>query len=289
MNRTLLTCTLLTLPAVPGCNFGMTYTGDETGLLRESYVVPGFGGEREISYLSAGDPDDLRVIYIHGSPGLCTVFVDYLQNPIDGVESIAPDRLGYGQSKPNDRAVLSLEEQAMALEPLLVERDGKWPVVVGYSLGGPIAARLASDYPDRVGGLVLVGSGKNPELEELRWYNKAANRWIVRMVMAQHLNISNDEMNAGKEQITLLSKRLGLVTCPILIIHGTSDQLVPYETVEFSIRSFQDNPNVFVLSLVGSEHAVPRTRPEEFREAVGAMRNFVLGKIVLDQVDETRR
>ena len=134
-----------------------------------------------------------------------------------------------------------------------------------------------------------MGSGKDPELEELRWYNKAANIRLVRAVMAQNLRNSNDEMNAGKEQITLLSKRLGRVTCPILIVHGTSDELVPYETVEFSIKSFWDNPNVFVLTLIGSEHAVPRKRPEEFREAVEAMRNFVLGEVVLDRVDETRR
>ena len=125
MNRTLLICALLTFPAVPACTFGLNYTGDETGLRRESYEVPGYGGERVISFLSTGDTDDVRLIYIHGSPGLSTVFVDYLQDPIEGVESVAPDRLGFGQSKPNDRAILSLEEQAQSLEPLLVERDGK--------------------------------------------------------------------------------------------------------------------------------------------------------------------
>ena len=136
---------------------------------------------------------------------------------------------------------------------------------------------------------MLVGSGKNPELEELRWWNTAANRRLVRAMIAQNLRNSNDEMNAGKEQITLLSKRLGRVTCPIMIIHGTSDELVPYETVKFSVASFWENPNVYVFTLIGMTHSVPSKRPEEFRAAVAAMRDFVLGKIVIDHVDETRR
>ena len=76
-------------------------------------------------------------------------YSDYMHDPVEGFETVAVDRLGYGESRPK-KAVVSFEEQAAAIAPLLEERRGHWPVVVGHSLGGPIAARLAADNPGKV-------------------------------------------------------------------------------------------------------------------------------------------
>jgi len=41
-------------------------------------------------------------------------------------------------------------------------------VLIGHSLGGPVVARMAADYPDFVKGLVLVAPGISPVLRVLR-------------------------------------------------------------------------------------------------------------------------
>ncbi len=149
------------------CKFGMDYSGDEEGLAREYLPLEG-RDDHTLSYLKAGSPTDPRLIFIHGSPGAATAYVGYLHDPINGMETVTVDRLGYGKSTPRT-AVVRFEEQAAAIAPLLVERGGVKPIVVGHSLGGPIAARLAADYPDEVGALVVVGGGLDPDLEDVRW------------------------------------------------------------------------------------------------------------------------
>src|SRR3546814_16092495 len=65
--------------------------------------------------------------------------------------------------------------------PLLLG-NGAPAIVVGHSLGGPIAAKLAMDYPDRVRGLLLLAPSVAPALEAPRWYQRLATRSAERRV-----------------------------------------------------------------------------------------------------------
>lgn len=89
-----------------------------------------------LSYLSKGPDDGHRLIYVHGTPGSAQAFERYLLNPIEGFESISIDRPGFGKTIPREPA-LRLEEQSRVIEPLLVEREGQYPILVGHSLGAP--------------------------------------------------------------------------------------------------------------------------------------------------------
>jgi len=124
---------------------------------RGSVVAP----TGNVAYLAAGDPEGPRLIFVHGTPGDCGAWLDYLADPVPGWESLAIDRPGFGASDPPG-AVASLQLQAAAIEPLLVERRGRWPILIGHSLGGPIVARVATDDPTRVGGLLIVAGNLAP-------------------------------------------------------------------------------------------------------------------------------
>jgi len=100
---------------------------------------------REISYLRGGEPGLPRVVFVHGTPGSATNMARYIRDPIEGHEVISIDRPGFGAT--GGAPVPSFEKQAAAIEPFLVTRDGQKPVLVGHSLGGPIVARAAADYP----------------------------------------------------------------------------------------------------------------------------------------------
>jgi len=252
-----------------GCRFGMDYSGDETGLDRRAIPVEGHP-DWQLSYLAHGDPAKPRVIFVHGSPGRSSMYADYLRELGGRAEVIAVDRLGYGESAGSG-VVVSFEEQAAAIAPLLEERGGVRPIVVGHSLGGPIATRIAADYPDRVGALVIVAGNLDAALEEPRWYNEVARWRIVQPFVAEFLRVSNREMWACREQVALLQEELDEITCPVFVIHGTNDSLVPFEAIDYTIHRFEGNPHVFVMVLIGEDHSVTKLRHEEVQETVGEL------------------
>jgi pimeloyl-ACP methyl ester carboxylesterase len=185
-----------------------------------------------VSYLHAGEPEAPRIIFVHGTPGSAGAWAAYLENPVDGFESIAIDRFGFGRSKPKTPTP-SLEEQAKAVEPFLIPRNGRWPILVGHSLGAPIIARAATDYPGRVGGLVFVSGAMDPKLEKVYWYQRVGEFWFVPRLLPELLRNSNRELIPLKGELEKLEPLLEKIDCPIAIIHGRKDWLVPVANVEY--------------------------------------------------------
>ena len=250
---------------------GLNYDGDERGLRREQAR----SASGRISYLASGDDDAQRVIFIHGSPGKASAYAGYLQEPqLERFEVIAVDRLGYGESAGSG-AVVSFKRQAAAIAPLLEERRGRKPIVIGHSLGVPIAARLAADFPEQVGGLILIAGPLDPRLESPRWYNAAAGLPPIAGTLAGKLRVSNREMFGARRQLRLLEPLLGGVRCPVTIVHGTADRLVPFEHVEFAGRAFAGSGDVRVVALDGEDHFIPRTQRELVCELILQMRRRV--------------
>jgi pimeloyl-ACP methyl ester carboxylesterase len=206
-----------------------------------------------LSYLRSGTPDGPRIIYVHGSPSDAYAFADELVDAEPGFESVSIDRPGYGHAK-HTGTIGSFQAQAAALEPLLLQRDGRWPILVGHSLGGPIIARAAADYPGRVGGLVIVAGSLDPTLEKPRWFNHAAGVPPVRWILPGLLRVSNDEMMAAPVQTRLLAEVLGRVRCPVVIVHGTRDGLVPYANVHYMERTFVNARSVRTITLPDEGH-----------------------------------
>ena len=94
-------------------------------------------GAEAISYLAAGDPMASRLILIHGTPGAAVGWADFLVDPSPGVETVALDR------------------QADAVGALMP--DDHPSILLGHSLGGPIAALAAARHPEQVCALTPAG------------------------------------------------------------------------------------------------------------------------------------
>ncbi|MEO0512821.1 MAG: alpha/beta hydrolase [Planctomycetota bacterium] len=236
-------------------------------LERFTYGVPELG--LSVSALRAGDPGAPRLVYVHGTPGDATAFADDLRDPIPGFEAVSIDRPGFGQTAPTDGSkpvpLPSFEDQARAIEPLLTERRERWPVLIGHSLGGPIVARVAADQPGRVGAVVILSGSLDPELEEPKWFNHAADTWLTRRLIGRAMRHSNDEILAAPEQTRRLRRVLANVRCPVLIIHGTEDGLVPVENVDYMTRVFAHVDRVEVVILEGEGHFIPWTQRDLIR------------------------
>lgn len=221
----------------------------------------------EIAFFAAGDPNAQRVVFVHGTPGAAANFSAFLRDPLAGFESVTIDRPGFGKSKPR-RAVPGLADQAKAIEPFLVERNGKWPILVGHSLGGPIVAQVAADYPDRVGGIVIVAGSLDPDLEKVLAVQHVGDWPVVRHLLPRILRNSNRELIRLKAELETLQPRLATIECTVVVLHGDQDGLVPVDNVPFMQAHFAQDALHDVVILEGGNHFLPWNAESAIRDAI---------------------
>jgi len=255
-----------------GCRFsGASVAGAAAELDRMTLEAGTLDGA-EIHALRGGSPGDPRVIYIHGTPGNSTNFSRYVADPVEGLEAVAVDRPGFGRSRPRG-SVERLSDQAAAIEPFLVEREGRWPILVGHSLGAPIAAWVAAEHPGRVGGLVLVAGSLDPELEEVLLIQHVGNFAFMPLLLPRWARNANRELICLEPELRALSDQLDRVRCPVVIVHGTADRLVPYENVAYARTRLGDEV-MEVVTLVGADHFLPWRFEDVIRRSVETLRDL---------------
>ncbi len=264
----LVSCTLFIMLDVISCRIfdDVMSPADTNGLVRSSIDT---SSGLKVSYISGvtAKTDHQRLIFVHGTPGNARAFERYLLDPLPGFESISVDRPGFGKTLPRT-PLPELRDQALALEPLLVERDGAWPILIGHSLGGPIIARAAAEFPDRLGGLVILSGSLDPSLEKIAWYQRIANFAFVPHMIPRALRNSNRELYPLKRELELLQPLLMKITCPVLIVHALDDSLVPYENVAYMKENFAEGVIREVVVLQGKDHFIPWNAEAEIREAI---------------------
>lgn len=223
--------------------------------------------EAELSALAGGVLDGRRLIMVHGTPGDAGNWADYLLEPPPGMRVLAPDRPGFGESGPAG-AVVSLRDQALALEPLLPPPGAPPAILLGHSLGGPIIAKVALEFPERVAALVIVAGALDPDLEDPHWVQPIADSWPLVALLPRHIRNANKELLALEPELRTLSDRLPEIEVPVVILHGTEDQLVPYANVPFMRARFQGAPVVEVVTLDGANHFLPWNAEEAIRRVI---------------------
>jgi non-heme chloroperoxidase len=124
-----------------------------------------------LNYVEQGSPSGVPVLLLHGITDSLRSFERVLPHLPASIRAIALSQRGHGDSsrpamgyRPSDFAA----DLAALMGAFGLERA----VIVGHSMGSSIARRFALDYPERMLGLVLVGSfatlAGNPVGTELR-------------------------------------------------------------------------------------------------------------------------
>ncbi len=230
------------------------------------HIIVGAPLNTTLSYLQAGHPTAPRLILVHGTPGSASGWSDYLTNPAPGAEVVALDRPGFGDSGP-EGAVTSLEAQAAAVYALF-PTDGRRVVLLGHSLGGPIVARVAAEHPDRVAAVVLLAASLDPGLEEINPMQWVGTWTAVRWALPRAIRNANAELIALKPELESLARLLPKITAPVLIVHGTKDDLVPVANVPFMQAGLTGARCVKTELLEGQNHFLPWNSTGIVRQAI---------------------
>ena len=197
--------------------------------------------------------------------------------------TLAPDLPGFGATPP-PAAAWGSEQYAEAVAPLLPESTGTaGMVVVGHSLGGRVAVRLAAAYPERVGALVLCGAplvrtagrGRRPPaaFRAARLLHGAGLIGDARMERARRRHGSADYRAAHGVMRDILVRlvnedyddALGVLRCPVELLWGDDDADAPLATA----RALEATvPNAHLEIVPGAGHLIPLTAPDALRAAV---------------------
>jgi non-heme chloroperoxidase len=114
-----------------------------------------------LAYAESGDPGGDALLLLHGWPDSAFSFSRVTPLLARGHRTLALDQRGFGNSERPDGpcGIDDLAADAVALlDALEVDRA----VLVGHSFGSFVARRAAETRPERVRGLVLIGSALSP-------------------------------------------------------------------------------------------------------------------------------
>lgn len=234
--------------------------------IQEHYTVK----DRTIHFVQAGDTTKPAVIFVHGSPGSLSAFIDFLTDSVllENALLITTDRPGFGYSTFGV-AEPSMQKQAALLKPLLERYSKNRPVIlVGHSLGGPIVARMAMDYPELVDGLVLVAASIDPELEPNEtWFRAPLATPFLSWLLPASLRASNEEIYHAKPELYKMLPLWKEIRCPVIVVQGEKDTLVPPGNADFAERMLVNAP-VSVVRKENVNHFIPWSHPTLITDAI---------------------
>jgi pimeloyl-ACP methyl ester carboxylesterase len=253
-------------------------------MAREAVLLAGI--QIEVFEGGCGSP----LLFLHGAQGF-TPEQPYVGLLMDQRSLIAPSHPGFGASglplwldSIDDIAYVYLE----FLDRRRIERID----IVGCSLGGWLAAEIATKAPERIGKLALVGPvgvklGPADKLDIPDIFAMPQDK-VMRLVFHDVEKGKLDVSKITDEQLMTIARnrettalltwepwmhnpklrhRLHRIASPTLFIRGLSDGLVSQSYVEGYAKLI---PNARVETIVAAGHAPQLEQPDEFARVLFA-------------------
>jgi pimeloyl-ACP methyl ester carboxylesterase len=205
------------------------------------------------------------------------------------------DKRGQGLSDPSLSAP-DMTQRVHDIEAVLDAAGLDKVILYGLSDGGPMCIQFAHDYPERVQGLILMGTTARwlqgddfPAGIDETTLDKVANLWgtgylrsvfcpsVSRDVISDETYIAFERLIASRESTkqlmqyikqTDVRELLPELKCPTLVLHFSGDLAIPVRLG----RALADAiPNAEFLELRGNDHGDLSSAPEGIKK----VRDFV--------------
>lgn len=261
-----------------------TYTTDAFFGLEDKWLQTAEGEITHYHELGEGTP----ILFLHGSGTGVTAAANWWLNLPELTESgrcIAIDSVGYGQTVVPEGIEYGIKEwvrhAVRVLDALGIEKT--W--IVGNSIGGWIAMQFAIDFPERLLGIVSMGTGgakktaalsghANPELSEAG-IRRTLEQFVVdkslvtdELVSLRYASALNDTAtdrlvevvtarDRDRDALPLDFEVLGKLQIPVLLIHGMQDVVIPV-TRTYELLSVIPTADAHIFSQCGHWSQVER-------------------------------
>ena len=226
------------------------------------------------------------ICFVHGSGGNARVW-DRQVDGLAGHKTLAVDLPGHGPAGGHGRE--SIAEYAADVRAELDAAGLDRVVLVGHSMGGAIAQMFALQYPDRLDGLVLVGTGARlrvmPRIfETLEADHGEGVRFLMSLAVAASappalIELLTRETLRTPRRVIIgdfracdafdVMPRLPAIAIPTLVLCGREDRLTPPRYAQYLADHI---PGARLVIVEGAGHYVQIERPDE---TTAAIRDFV--------------
>ncbi len=217
--------------------------------------------------------DSLPVaFFVHGSPGSWSAFIDFMKDTVllKKVKMVAVDRVGFGDSDFGN-AEKSLIVQADLLKPIVAKQKklGKKIILIGHSLGGPLIARMAMDYPELVDNLIIVAGSIAPDLEpNEKWFRIPLELVPIRILIPASFRASNHEILYLKPELEKMLPLWKNIRQPVIVIQGGKDMLVSPKNADFAQKMLVNAQSLKFVKVDTMNHFVPWSHPQLIKKAI---------------------
>ncbi|MFF0813935.1 alpha/beta fold hydrolase [Rhodococcus sp. NPDC003318] len=268
------------------------YTTDAFFGLEDKWLQTADGELTHYHDLGEGTP----ILFLHGSGTGVTAAANWWLNlPALSRQGrcIAIDSIGYGQSVVADGTAYGIKEwvrhAVRVLDALGIEKT--W--IVGNSLGGWLAFQFAIDFPERLLGIVSMGTGgakltgalaghSNPTLTEagirttLEMFVVDKSLVTDELVSLRYRSALNDTASDRLADVVAARDRdryelpldfevLARLDIPVLLIHGTQDVVIPVSRT-WDLLNVIPHGDAHIFSQCGHWSQVERA--EEFNAVI---------------------
>ena len=235
--------------------------------------------------LPAGKEPLQAVLFVHGAGGSSRHWLYQLQGLGKKYMALAVDLPGHGQS--GGKARDSIEQYSEFISEFANKLLGMPFFLGGHSMGGAISMDYALNYPDRLAGLILIGTGSRlkvkPELLEA-FKNGIIIKDMVNFLYSPGTPDSILEA-AGKEISSVepgvfyndfyacdnfnIDTLLEQINTPTLVVSAENDVMTP---VKYG-KHLQNNINNAILSVLpAAGHMMMVEKPGQLNEIID---NFI--------------
>lgn len=251
------------------------------------YRIPAAGGTL---FARQWEPEETRhegrapIVLFHDSLGCVALWRDFPRALALATRRsvVAYDRLGFGESDAcaGELPAGFIHEEASKVVPALLEALGHDDFIAfGHSVGGGMASVSAALMPARCRGVIsesaqafveertLAGIrearqafARPEQMARLRKYHGDKSEWVLSAWVDTWLSEAFRQWN--------LNESLARVQCPVLAIHGDSDEYGSLQQPE-RIASLPPGPTTLAV-LEGCGHVPHREQPDQVLEAVTA-------------------
>lgn len=187
------------------------------------------------------------VVFLHGFGASLEVWED-IQSQLPDHHILAFDLIGFGGSE-RPRISYDLVTQARYINQALTLLNVSNVILVGHSMGGSVAATLASDNPELVKGLVLISPSAYPGSVKFSWpaslfYRPGILNSIARLMVSGSLfdflfpeNIGRQVLDVTQSYNEDFSNRLATIPQKTVLMWSYGDKRVPFEySAEYMTR-----------------------------------------------------
>ncbi len=220
-----------------------------------------------LHYAVCGEDNLPTLVFIHGSPGSWMHYMKYMWDSAmrKKFRIVAIDRPGFGYS--DFGKAMHLQEQCAIISPVIQKLKTSQPLyLVGHSMGGPVAVKLAADNPAIVHTLVIIAGAIDIKQEAKETWRHIMNVRPLYWCLPGAFAPSNTELLYLKKDLLPLQHDFKNITCNVLFVHGDKDTWVPIKNIAFGTKMMIHAASITADTLHGADHQIPWKNKDELKQ-----------------------